>query len=72
MVLADLANEIMCRPRDQNLWRGPVHFSAQGYDKMANVIYHSMKDHVGSVTRKRLELNEVIASEYKQFKFFWS
>ena len=53
MVLADLANEIMYRPRDQNLWSGPVHFSAQGYDKMVNVIYHSMRDHVGPVTRKR-------------------
>ena len=53
MVLADLANEIMYRPRDQNLWSGPVHFSAQGYDKMVNVIYHSMKDRVGPVTRKR-------------------
>ena len=26
LVLADLANEIMYRPRDQNLWSGPVHF----------------------------------------------
>ena len=56
MILADLANEIMYRPRDQNLWSGPVHFSAQGYDKMANVIYRSMKDHVGPVTRKRLKI----------------
>ena len=53
MFPADLASEIMYRPRDQNLWSGPVHFSAQGYDKMVNVIYHSMKDHVGPVTRKR-------------------
>lgn len=45
VVLADLASELYL-PRDQRLWGDSVHFTAQGYDKMANVIYNSMKDHV--------------------------
>lgn len=45
VILADLASEVFL-PRDQRLWSGPVHFTEEGYDKMADVIYNSMKEHV--------------------------
>ena len=45
VILADLANEVFL-PRDQRLWSGPVHFNEEGYDKMADVIYNSMKEYV--------------------------
>ena len=45
VILADLASEVFL-PRDKRLWGDPVHFNKQGYDKMADVIYNSMKEHV--------------------------
>ena len=45
VILADLAREVFL-PRDENLWSDWVHFTVKGYDKMADVIYNSMKDHV--------------------------
>ena len=45
VILADFASEVFL-PRDQRLWGGPTHFTAEGYDKMADIIYNSMKEHV--------------------------
>ncbi|KAJ7383660.1 hypothetical protein OS493_026846 [Desmophyllum pertusum] len=45
VILADLASDVTL-PRDQNLWDGPVHFTKQGYDRMADIVYNSMKEHV--------------------------
>ena len=45
VILADLASEVFL-PRDERLWGDPVHFNKQGYDKMADVIYNSIKQHV--------------------------
>ena len=45
VILADLASEVFL-PRDKSLWGDPVHFNKQGYDKMADVIYNSMKQHI--------------------------
>jgi len=45
VILADLASEVFL-PRDERLWGDPVHFNKQGYEKMADVIYNSMKQHV--------------------------
>lgn len=45
IVLADLASEIF-RPRDESLWSDHTHLNERGYDKMADVIYDSMKEHV--------------------------
>ena len=45
VILADLASEVSL-PRDESLWGDPVHFNKQGYDKMADVIYNSMKGHI--------------------------
>ncbi|XP_020622272.1 uncharacterized protein LOC110059897 [Orbicella faveolata] len=45
VILADLASEVFL-PRDKRLWGDPIHFNKQGYDKMADVIYNSMKEHV--------------------------
>lgn len=45
VILADLASEVSL-PRDNRLWGDPIHFNKQGYDKMADVIYNSMKEHV--------------------------
>ena len=45
VILADLASEVFL-PRDKRLWGDPTHFNKQGYDKMADVIYNAMKEHV--------------------------
>ena len=45
VILADLASEIFL-PRDKRLWSDSLHFTKEGYTKMANIIYSSMKDHV--------------------------
>ena len=45
VILADLASEVFL-PRDKRLWGDQVHFNKQGYDKMADVIYNSMTQHV--------------------------
>ncbi|KAJ7383659.1 hypothetical protein OS493_026845 [Desmophyllum pertusum] len=45
VILADLASEVSL-PRDKKLWSDQLHFTQQGYEKMANVIYNSMKEHV--------------------------
>ena len=45
VILADLASE-MFLPRDKMLWSDSLHFTKDGYTKMANIIYNSMKDHV--------------------------
>ena len=45
VILADLASEIFL-PRDKGLWSDSLHFTKEGYTKMANIIYSSMKDHV--------------------------
>ena len=45
VILADLASEVFL-PRDERLWGDPIHFNKQGYDKMADVIYNAMKEHV--------------------------
>ena len=45
VILADLAREIFL-PRDKRLWSDSLHFTKEGYTKMANIIYSSMKDHV--------------------------
>ena len=45
VILADLASEIFL-PRDASLWNDWVHLTAKGYDKMADIIYNSMSEHV--------------------------
>lgn len=45
VVLADLAKEVVFS-RDGKLFIDWVHFTPQGYDKMAEVIYKSMKEYV--------------------------
>ncbi|XP_020622275.1 uncharacterized protein LOC110059900 [Orbicella faveolata] len=45
VILADLASEIFL-PRDKRLWSDSLHFTKEGYTKMANIIYSSMKDQV--------------------------
>ena len=45
VILADLASE-MFLVRDKMLWSDSLHFTKEGYTKMANIIYNSMKDHV--------------------------
>ena len=45
VILADLASEIFL-PRDKRLWSDSLHFTKEGYTKMANIIYSSMKDNV--------------------------
>ena len=45
VILADLAKEIFL-PRDKRLWSDSLHFTKEGYAKMANIIYRAMKDHV--------------------------
>ena len=45
MLLADLSKHVYL-PRDRKLWRDPLHFTKQGYEKMAEIIYNAMKEHV--------------------------
>ena len=45
VILADLASE-MFLPRDKRLWSDSLHFTKEGYSKMADIIYNSMKDYV--------------------------
>ena len=45
VVLVDLANEILL-PRDERLWGDYVHFNEDGYQKMADAIYSSIKEHI--------------------------
>ena len=45
VILADLASH-MFLPRDNRLWSDSLHFTKEGYAKMANIIYNSIKDHV--------------------------
>ena len=45
VILADLASE-MFLPRDKRMWSDSLHFTKEGYTKMAHIIYSSMKDHV--------------------------
>ena len=45
VILADLEKEIFL-PRDQKLWSDAVHFTVEGYQKLANIVYNSMKKHV--------------------------
>lgn len=44
-LLADFAREVYL-PRDRRLWSDSVHFTQQGYEKMADIIYNAMKEHV--------------------------
>lgn len=45
VILADLAS-LITLPRDKTLWNDFVHFTPTGYDKMADIIYSSMRDFV--------------------------
>ena len=45
VVLVDLAKEILL-PRDERLWGDYVHFNEDGYQKMADAIYSSIKERI--------------------------
>ena len=45
VILADLAS-LITLPRDKTLWSDFVHFTPTGYDKMAHIIFSSMRDFV--------------------------
>ncbi|XP_022780836.1 uncharacterized protein LOC111322064 [Stylophora pistillata] len=45
MLLADLCKHVYL-PRDRKLWSDPFHFTKQGYEKVADIIYNAMRGHI--------------------------